>query len=170
MTRLSRHAAVRSSSDFGASGTSSSPSAARLRSSPSGCATSAARWPISRKPLTVSRTWFCPPRQVRAVSMWSENMVQGSAFRVRRSEFQFPEFGEFQRHVIRVHARNRQPGPSVQKPALEDVIAKEGELRLHEQIERRRAPALLEHLLRRERRVVLDRLHVLVDVAIRVML
>ena len=26
------------------------------------------------RPLTVSRTWFWPPRQVRAVSMWSENM------------------------------------------------------------------------------------------------
>ena len=32
--------------------------AARRRSSPSGCATSAARCPIARSPLTVSSTWF----------------------------------------------------------------------------------------------------------------
>ena len=52
----------------GASGIRSRPSAARCRSSPSGCATSVARWPIDRRPLTVSRTWFWPPRQVLAVS------------------------------------------------------------------------------------------------------
>ena len=35
------------------------------RSSPFGWATSIARCPASRRPRTVSRTWFCPPRQVR---------------------------------------------------------------------------------------------------------
>ena len=29
----------------------------------------------ARRPLTVSSTWFWPPRQVRAVSMCSENTV-----------------------------------------------------------------------------------------------
>ena len=28
-----------------------------------------ARWPAARRPITVSSTWFCPPRQVVAVSM-----------------------------------------------------------------------------------------------------
>src|SRR5204863_287569 len=49
-------------------------SAARWRSSPSECATSIVRCPSARSPMIVVRTWFCPPRHVRAVSMWSENI------------------------------------------------------------------------------------------------
>src|SRR4051812_33987606 len=134
MTRLRRHAAVKSISDFGARGTSSSPSAARLRSSPSGCATSAARWPISRSPLTVSRTWFCPPRQVLAVSMCSENIV-----------LEIAQFLEFEGNVLRVHAGNHQAGPAVHESALQDVVAEEGKLRLQGEVEGCRAPTLFEH-------------------------
>ena len=65
----SRQPARRSTSARAAMGMSSSPSAARRRSSPSGCATSIVRCPMARRPLTVSSTWFCPPRQVSAVSM-----------------------------------------------------------------------------------------------------
>ena len=78
MTRDSRHAALRSISLRDAIGTSSSPSAARFLSSPLGCATSIVRCPIARRPFTVSSTWFCPPRQVWAVSMWRENISEDS--------------------------------------------------------------------------------------------
>ena len=68
-----RHAVARSISFIGASGSRSAPSEARRYSSPSGCATSTARWPRARSPSTVRRTCCCPPRQVRAVSMWRAN-------------------------------------------------------------------------------------------------
>ena len=68
-SRDSFQPAFRSSSWLGASGTKSSPSAARRRSSPAGCAISMARCPAERRPITVSSTWFWPPRQVVAVSM-----------------------------------------------------------------------------------------------------
>ncbi len=74
MRRDSRHAAPRSISVRGASGSRSSPSAARWRSSPPGCATSIVRWPSARRPITVTSTWFWPPRHVRAVSMCRENI------------------------------------------------------------------------------------------------
>ena len=75
MTRDSFHAADRSISLRGASPTRSGPSAARRYSSPSGCATSTARCPRSRSPRTVRSACCCPPRQVRAVSMWRLNTV-----------------------------------------------------------------------------------------------
>ena len=69
----------------------SGPSAARRNSSPSGCATSTARWPRARKPRTVKRTCCCPPRQVRAVSMWRANTApRVSQTSARHSEHSSP--------------------------------------------------------------------------------
>ena len=94
MARDRRQAAERSISVRGASGSSSSPSSARRRSSPSACATSIARWPAARRPSTVTSTWFCPPRQVRAVSMCSENISAAGARRggVRWRSHSFASF------------------------------------------------------------------------------
>ncbi len=50
------------------------PSPARRRSSPLSWASRMASWPASARPVTVSSTWFWPPRQVRAVSMWSDRI------------------------------------------------------------------------------------------------
>ena len=50
---------------------SPAPSACSRGSERPGCATRAVRWPIARRPLTVSSAWFCPPRQVRALPLLS---------------------------------------------------------------------------------------------------
>src|SRR4029453_16155229 len=52
------------------------PSDMRRNSSPSGCATSAARSRRARRPITVYITWLEPPVQFRDVSMWRENINQ----------------------------------------------------------------------------------------------
>src|SRR4051812_1184488 len=142
------HAAAKSSSVRGASGIRSSPSATRGRSSPSGWATRVARWPMARRPLTVSSTWFWPPRHVRAVSTCSENTL----FRV----LQFAQLGELQQHVVRIQRRNRKPRHAFAESTLRDVIAEERERRVRDDVEGGGAPAGLVHLLRRQRRVAID--------------
>ena len=59
----------------GAIGISSSPSAGAAPQLAVGMRDQRGAMADARRPLTVSRTWFCPPRQVRAVSMWRENIV-----------------------------------------------------------------------------------------------
>src|SRR5689334_12700094 len=66
---------------------------------------------------------------------------------------QLPELRELQHHVIRVHERDDEAGFAVAKPALEDVIARERDRRMKQQLKPRRTLAFLEHLPCRERRV-----------------
>ena len=134
------------------------PRCARRRSSPPGCATSAARWPIARRPLTVSSTWFWPPRQVRAVSMWRENIgyqAQTSAtanqltasassrcacFVAAALLLQLPQLRELQEHVVRVQRRDdaARRAPS-RMPPRSDVVAQERQRRMAGEL--RAAPA-----------------------------
>ena len=87
MTRDSRHAADRSISVRGAIGIRSRPSAARRRSSPSGCATSAARWPIARRPLRSAAPGSA--RRARSVRCRCEERTSS---RQVRTEVQRPTF------------------------------------------------------------------------------
>src|SRR5262245_12942548 len=170
ISRANFHAVERSASERGASGMRSSPSATRLRSSPSGCATSVARCPIARRPLTVSRTWFCPPLQLRAVSTCRENIdlgtrlkeqgsrnkaqgtrnkEQGSRLRLAPCSLRvvkFPEFRVLHADVIAVQRGDHESGNAVEDAALRDVVAKKGERRMAGDLEQAGAAAGLVHL------------------------
>ena len=78
----------------------------------------AGRWPAGHS--TVSSTWFWPPRHVRAVSMWRENIhgsaVRGSGLRVMLWS-EFPELRKLEEHVVAVHRRDDQAGGTVAKAA-----------------------------------------------------
>ena len=84
-TRASRHAAARSTSLRGASGTRSSPSDIRLKSSPSGCATSTARSPRCAQPEDgVLHLPLAPAPAARSVDVEGEHEeIQNSEFRIR---------------------------------------------------------------------------------------
>src|SRR5262249_18629522 len=157
-----------------------------------------ARCPIERRPLTVSSTWFWPPLQVRAVSTCKENMigfgVPGSGFRVlvlvlvrvlvrtrtrtrtlnpepgTLNPFELAELRELEEHVIRVHPRDREAYRAVAESAAHDVVAQEREERMDGEVDGRGAAAGFVHLARRERRVAVDRLQVIGDVAVGVVL
>ena len=95
-------------------------------------------------------TWLCPPRQVRAVSMWSENITPKlnaqlpDVLRVRRSRWelgvgnslQLPELRELQEDGVGVDEREGQAGGAVEEPASQDVVPQERRRRMHQQIER----------------------------------
>ena len=139
MTRDSRHAALRSSSWPGASGTSSSPSAARRRSSPSGCATSMRGGPPRAGPSRSAGPDSGRRARLVAVSMWRENMVgqdqaQLPAHRTGRScrrsarrsrALQLPELRELQQHVVGVQQRHHEPRHALPDAATKDVVAQE---------------------------------------------
>src|SRR5688572_1462788 len=74
-------------------------------------------------------------------SRWSPNVS---------ISLQFPELGELEHHVIRIHERDDEPLLAVAEAAFEDVIPREYDRRVKQQLEPRGALALLEHLPRRE--------------------
>jgi hypothetical protein len=118
-------------------------------------------------PLTVSSTWFCPPRHVRAVSICSENTFSvlrfGSWFWVR---LQFPQLREFQEHVIRVQRRDDQSGNTVANAATGNVVAKKRERWMAGKLQQARAATAFLHLFRGVGGVSVDGLEVLGDIAV----
>ena len=96
-------AACTSNSLRGEKPTKRRPSCARRFSSPPSCATSTAGWPSSSRPVTSCRTWFWPPRQVRAVSMWTERTSRLMLSRSIAAGPMRPQLRELQEHVVRVH-------------------------------------------------------------------
>ena len=162
-TRASRQAAARSSSVRGARPMRSRPSAARRRSSPCGCATSTVRWPRPRRPSTVSSAWFWPPRQVRAVSMWSESIALGHG-----TAPALPQLGQLQEDVPAVHRRDHQAGGAGREAAAEDVVAQEGERRMDGDLQQRRVAAAGGAGLGGQRRVAIDLLQVFGEIAVAV--
>src|SRR5688500_5833847 len=138
----------------------SCPSAARAASSPSGCAMSTVRCPRSRRPSTVSRTCRCPPRHALWVSTCMENIRLADSLDSRTPtlvsiSLQFPELGELQHDVIRIHQRDDESRFPVAKAALQNVVAHERSRRVEQQLESSCSFALLEHLPRRQRGVAI---------------
>src|SRR5687767_125532 len=149
---------------------------------------STALWPRARRPSTVRRTCCCPPRQVRAVSMWTANMrshsladfsstapddrsgvIQSCSAAVAAST-ELPEFRKLQADVAGIHRRYDQARDAVAEPSAEQVISDERRRRMHHKVGPASSPALGEHLFRRQRRVAIHRLEVVGEVAVRVML
>src|SRR5918994_1862120 len=58
---------------------------------------------------------------------------------------EFPELGELEHHVIRIHERDDEPLLAVAEAPFEDVIARECDGWVTQQLEPRGALALLEH-------------------------
>ena len=189
ITRDSRQAAARSTSLRGANGMRSCPSVIRRSSSPSGCATSAARWPSARRPSTVCSTWLWPPRQSRAVSMWRENIaIQAIQSRMRTpgvlSGRYVLEVGSWALGVLcssqsLANFRNTEyaltierieAGRAVEEAAAQDVVAQERGRRMDDEIEEAGAASALVHLPRGERGVVVDAIELVAQVAERVVL
>ena len=83
---------------------------------------------------------------------------------------QLPELRELQEHVVGVHRRDDEAGHAVAEAAAGDVVAQEGERRMAGELQQAGAPAVLVHLPRGQRRVAVDRLEVLGDVAVGVVL
>src|SRR5262249_44124574 len=84
--------------------------------------------------------------------------------------FEFPEFGELEKDVIRIHPRDDEPRRAVEETAFQHVISKKGERRMYRDPGRRGTAAVFVHLLCRQRRVALDGIHVLGDITIGEML
>src|SRR4029079_12168601 len=125
------------------------------------CATRIVRCPAARSPSTVNRTWFWPPRHVRAVSMWIENTASGAL-----SKALLPQLRELQKHVVRVEHRDEKPCGAIAEPVPQHVVAKEGECRAQCELARRHAAVLGRPLLGGEGRVSIDRGDVIADVAV----
>ena len=178
----------------GARGMRSVPSDMRRNSSPSGWATSAACSRRARRPITVYITWLEPPLQFREVSMCSENITQlptptpnanprpnaqrwelgvggGWALGVGRWElfcssqslanFRNTEY-EFISEIVRPTVPSRKPRRSSSSAGTPRAVRDE----------RQRSGALtaLVHLPRGERRVVVDAIELIAQVAKRVVL
>ena len=165
----------------GASGIRSSPSLARWRSSPLGCATRAARWPSARRPIDGEQHLVLAASPgARGVDVDGEHRQSqlrtgahadlsatgfGSTCRgaVGRGSLQFPQFRELEEDVIRVQRRDdaarrcrrgsrRAAGSCAETPAADGQRAASGPVR---------RPSLV-HLSRGERRVAIDGVEVIV--------
>src|SRR6476660_8288217 len=82
----------------------------------------------------------------------------------------FPQFGQLEKYVIRIHPRHEQPGRSLAKAAAQHVIADERESWVEKQLERIRSAAFREPLFGRERGVAINRREMMRDIAVRVVL
>ena len=178
ITRDSRQAAARSTSLRGASGIRSSPSDIRLNSSPSGCATSTARWPRWRRPSTVYITWLWPPAPAaRGVDVQGEHestqadrQAPRAACGVDRA-LQLPQLRELQEHRVGVDHREREARPSRRgSRAAGCSCAGTPPAPCTTRSKRRRAASALVHLPRGERRVVVDAVQVIAQIAVGVVL
>ena len=89
-------------------------------------------------PSTVRRTWCCPPRQVRAVSRWSEQRHAPTAWRTCSGPRRW-------RSGSRDDEARALPSRIA---AAQDVVAQERRRRMHGQVEPAGAPAVLAHLPR----------------------
>ena len=83
---------------------------------------------------------------------------------------EFPQLGQFEEHVIRIHFRHEQADRAVAESPSQQVIADEGESRVEKHLERVGATPFRQPLLRRQRRVFINGREVMRDVAVRVML
>src|SRR5438046_5656738 len=114
---------------------------------------------MARSPLTVSRTWFCPPRQVRAESTCRENIG-------RVALLQLAKLRKLQEHVVGIERRDDESGDPVSKSTTREVVAQKRERRVQRQPRQSRARALLVHLAGGKCRVSIDGLQVVGDVAV----
>ena len=106
--------------------------------------------------------------------MWRENITRrpGPRHAVEAvvDALQLPQLGELEEHVVRVHRRDDEAGHAVADAAAHEVVAQEGERRVAGQLQQAGAPAVFVHLRAPPGRVAVDRLQVVRDVAIGVVL
>ena len=192
-TRAKRKAAAKSTSWAGASRMRSWPSLARRASSPSGCATSTVRWPRARRPSDRQEDLVLSPAPGASGVDVEENMSEAQKSEDRRQKPErsaqrrsahsvfcllssgfcssLPQFHELQHHVVRVQHRDDEAGRAVPEcrraggssagtPRRRAARSASGPV----------APAVLEHLPRRQARVPVDRAQVVRHVAVRVVL
>src|SRR5262252_5867200 len=89
--------------------------------------------------------------------MWSENIP-------------LPRLREFQEDVIRIERGDDEADAAEPETAAQDVVAQERERRMERDAGDRRHAAVGDHLIGGQRRVAIDRLQVMADVAVREML
>ena len=87
-----------------------------------------------------------------------------------RASLQLPELGELQEHRVGVHDRNHEPDGPVEKSAAEHKVPEERRGRVYHERERSCALTALVHLPRGERRVVIDAIQLIAQIAKRVVL
>jgi hypothetical protein len=98
--------------------------------------------------------------------MWIENIRTG----LQPPLLQFPQLGELEKDVIRVHHRDDETCRAVANPAFEDVVAKEGQRRMQQALSHAGTSAVLVQLVCRSSRIAVDCLEVIVDALVREML
>jgi hypothetical protein len=81
---------------------------------------------------------------------------------------QFPELGELQEHRVGVHDRECQSGRAVEDSLAQDEVSQERRGRMEQQVGDAGTAAVLEHLPGRQRRVAVDAIEVVAQVAVRV--
>ena len=101
------------------------------------------------------------------MSLWP---VGGAVALRRRASLKLPQLRELREHGVGVDERQRQPDPAIEESATQDEISEKSGGWMDEKIERPRPASGFVHLPRREGRVVIDSIQVVVQVAVGVVL